>query len=180
MKSLLLVLTMELSLSGASWYDKRPSADLRAAESSVAGGEPLTVLINPRTPARRAASLRLTEEARRLIDMGQNGEAIQKLDRAIPLDPLNPYVYFFLAWSHQHIGNSKQSLTFIAEAERLFGPDGPWLSEVHALRGKVFQSLGELEKARAEYTMALRLDPANPRAQEGMMSVGGPPVSEAP
>jgi Flp pilus assembly protein TadD len=71
-------------------------------------------------------------------------------------------------------------LTFLAEAERLFGPDGGWLSEVHALRGKVFQSLREFNKAEAEYRAALRLEPTNRRAQEGMTDLGVPLIPEAP
>ena len=128
----------------------------------------LLAKIMPGTLPQRAASLRLTEEGRRLLDAGDPRKALSRLEQTIVIDSTNPYGYFFLAKAHYRLGRYKESLNFLDVAESRLSQETFWLAEVYALRGENFRALGMTQKAEASYTQALRLNSGNRTAAEAL------------
>jgi TPR repeat len=128
----------------------------------------LLAKVTPATPPQRAASLRLTEEGRKLLDAGDLTKALNRLEKTIVIDSTNPYGYFYLAKAHYRLGRHKESLGFLDVAESRFAGMPFWLAEVHALRGENFRGLGMLQKAEASYLEALRLNSGNRTAADAI------------
>ena len=137
----------------------------------VAEEGPLTAKIDPKTPPQRAASLRLTEEGKKLLAAGDPAKAVSRLEKAIAIDSTNPYGYFYLAQAHFLLSRHQESLNFLDVAESRFSGDAYWLSEIYALRGEIHRAQGDLDRADFTYTQALRLNPANRLAAEGLSRV---------
>ncbi|MBI2999089.1 MAG: tetratricopeptide repeat protein, partial [Deltaproteobacteria bacterium] len=72
----------------------------------------LIAKITPGTAPRRAASLRLTEAGKRLLDSGDYAKALSRLEKTIAVDSTNPYGYYYLAKAHYHMGRYRESLNF--------------------------------------------------------------------
>lgn len=128
----------------------------------------LIAKITPGTAPRRAASLRLTEEGKRLLDSGDYAKALSRLEKTIAVDSTNPYGYYYLAKAHYHMGRYRESLNFLDVAESLVAREPYWLAEVYALKGENLRALGSFERAYSSYSQALRLNPNNRVAVEGV------------
>lgn len=128
----------------------------------------LIAKITPKTPAQRAASLRLTEEGKKLLESGEYTKALSRLEKTIAIDSTNPYGYYYLAKVHYHMGRHQKSVSFLDVAESLLSREPYWLAEVFALKGDNFRALGFFEKADSSYAQALRLNPGNRIASEGL------------
>jgi hypothetical protein len=126
----------------------------------------LLAKITASTLPQRAASLRLTEEGRKLIDGGAPGKGLPRLEQSIAIDSTNPYSYFYLAKAHHKLGRHKESLSFLDVAESRLAGEAYWLAEVHALRGENFRALGMVDRAEASYSKALSINPGNRTAVE--------------
>jgi len=133
----------------------------------------LLAKITPVTPPQRAASLRLTEEGRRLLEAGDASKALSRLEKTIVIDATNPYGYFYLAKAQYRLGRYKESLNFLDVAETRMNNEPFWLAEVHALRGENFRALGMGQKAEASYAQALRLNSGNRTAADALWRVQG-------
>jgi Tetratricopeptide repeat len=156
---------------------KEPSRDSRfgetppvpeAAPPPLPDDSSLLAKITPGTSPQRAASLRLTEEGKKLLDAGDPRKALARLENTIVIDSTNPYGYFFLAKAHYRLGRYKESLNFLDVAESRLSQEPFWLSEAYALRGENFRALGMTDKAQASYTEALRLNSGNRTATEAL------------
>lgn len=133
----------------------------------------LLAKITPGTSPQRAASLRLTEEGRKLLDAGDAPKALSRLEKTIVIDSTNPYGYFYLAKTHYLLGRYKESLSFLDVAESRLSGEPFWLAEVHALRGENFRSLGMVDKAEVSYAQALRLNSGNRTASDALARLQG-------
>jgi len=151
----------------------RPGRPAPAKEAPVADDSSLIAKITPRTSPQRAASLRLTEEGRKLIESGDYAKALGRLEKTISIDSTNPYGYYYLAQTHFYLGRYQESLNFLDVAESLLASEPFWLAEVFALKGENFRSLGFLQKADSSYSQALRLNSGNRVASEGLTSLKG-------
>jgi tetratricopeptide (TPR) repeat protein len=140
----------------------------------LADDSSLLAKITPGTPPQRAASLRLTEEGRKLLDGGDAAKALTRLEKTIVIDSTNPYGYFFLAKAQYQLGRYRESLRFLDVADSRFGDEPFWLAEVHALRGENFRALGMIDKAEASYAQALRLNSGNRTASDALSRLQGP------
>ena len=145
----------------------------RETPPQIADDSSLIAKITPRTSPQRAASLRLTEEGRRLIESGDYAKALGRLEKTISIDSTNPYGYYYLAQTHFYLGRYQESLNFLDVAESLLGSEPFWLAEVFALKGENFRFLGFLQKADSSYSQALRLNSGNRVASEGLTSLKG-------
>jgi tetratricopeptide repeat protein len=138
----------------------------------------LIAKITPSTPPQRAVSLRLTEEGRKLLEGGDASRALSRLEKTIAIDSTNPYGYYYLAKAHSALGRYQESLRFLDVAEPLFGNNPFWLAELHALRGEDYRALGAYTRAESNYTEALKLNPGNRTAADGLARIqddgGGP------
>ena len=117
----------------------------------------------------RAASLRLTDEASKLLEAGEPAKAISRLERSIVIDSTNPYGYFYLAKAQHRLGRYKASLNFLDVTEARLSGDPFWLAEVHALRGENYRALGRLQQAEASYAQAMRLNSGNRTAADALL-----------
>lgn len=145
-----------------------PPETLTAAKPPVADDSSLLAKIIPGTPPQRAVSLRLSEEARKLIDGGEYAKALSRLERAIALDSTNAYGHYLLAKTQFGLKRYKDSLNFLEVAEARLGAEPFWLSEVHALRGENFRALGMTDRAEESYAKALAINPGNRTAAEAL------------
>ena len=169
--------------TGSARVLKEPLAPLPEAPthpvlpSPLPDDSSLLAKITASTQPQRAASLRLTEEGRKLIDGGAPGKGLPRLEQSIAIDSTNPYGYFYLAKAHHKLGRHKESLNFLDVAEsRLLG-EAYWIAEVYALRGENFRALGMSERAEASYSKALSINPGNRTAAEAMSRPQGSPVA---
>jgi len=85
--------------------------------------------INAPAP-RTIASMRLTEQARLLIESKKPDEAIRTLERALNIDPQNGRNYYFLAEAWMIKGNKSQAFEFNRMAEIYLAKDAPWMLKV--------------------------------------------------
>lgn len=131
----------------------------------------LLAMITPHTTPRRAASLRIIEEGRKLLDLGEYQKALQRLEKTIAIDSENPYSYYYLALVHHHMANHQASIDFLDIAESRLSQEPHWLARVFALKGKNFQVQGSLKEADASYAEALKLDPYNRAAFEALTRI---------
>ena len=129
----------------------------------------LLAKITPGVTPQRAASLRLTEEGKKLLDSGDPAKALTRLERTIVIDSTNPYGYFYLAKAQYQLGRYRESLNFLNIAESRLANEPFWLAEVHALRGENYRSLGQLQSAEASYQQAVRLNSGNRTAVDGLL-----------
>ena len=135
------------------------------AEASLVGK------IDSRTPPQQAASLRLTEDGRKLIESGYNAKALTHLEKTLGIDSTNPYVYFYLAKAHFNLTHYSQSVDFLDVAEALLYSQPYWMAEVLSLKGENFQAMGLLKEANHSFAEALRLNPKNQKAAGGLNRV---------
>ena len=149
----------------------------RAASESLAPPLPddssLLAKITPATAPQRAASLRLTEEGRKLLDAGDPQKALTRLEKTIVIDSTNAYGYFYLAKAQHRLGRYKESLNFLDVAESRLNKEPFWLAEVQALRGENYRALGMMQQAEASYALALRLNSGNRTAAEAISRLQG-------
>lgn len=129
--------------------------------------------ITAKTPAQRAASLRLTEEGKKFLESGDYPKALSRLEKTIAIDSTNPYGYYYLAKVHHHMSRHQESLSFLDVAESLFSSEPYWLAEVFALKGENFRALSLFAKADSSYAQALRLNPGNQIASQGLSRLQG-------
>jgi TolA-binding protein len=172
---------------GMSTSDSQPAAEpsppppaLDVGALSVGpdlGEESLDTEINKASDPSLAASLRLTESARKRLVDGQIDDAMRELARAVSLDASNALAYYFLGRAYLKKGNYSQALTFFRRAEIGFGRRADWSGEALSYEGICYELLGKLSDATAAYKQALAASPNNFRARVGygrLASTGGP------
>jgi hypothetical protein len=159
---------------------KPPVGTPEITNAPLADDSSLLAKITPATSPQRAASLRLTEEGRKLLEAGDAPKALSRLEKTIVIDVTNPYGHFYLAKTHFRLGRYKESLSFLDVAESRLSGEPFWLAEVYALRGENFRALGMIDKAEASYAQALRLNSGNRTASDALAHLQGPSQATAP
>ena len=112
------------------------SACAIAPQPSPAPPPSPVVLERDRTPPRpdesprAVASLRLTEQARVLLESGKVDEAITALERAMNVNPSNGQNYYYLAEAWLKKGNSSQAREFNRLAAMYLKDEPDWMSRV--------------------------------------------------
>jgi hypothetical protein len=144
-----------------------------AAAPPLPDDSSLLAKITPGISPQRAASLRLTEEGRKLLDTGDAAKALTRLEKTIVIDSTNPYGYFYLAKAQYRLRQYKESLNFLDVAESRLSGEPFWLAEVQALRGENYRALGMTQKAEASYAQALRLNSGNRTAADALSRLHG-------
>jgi predicted Zn-dependent protease len=152
---------------------RQPPAIPEPSAPPLTDDSSLLAKITPGTAPQRAASLRLTEDGRKLLDAGDAAKALTRLEKTIVVDSTNAYGYFYLAKAQHQLGRYKESLSFLEVAESRFSGEPFWLAEVHALRGENFRALGMVDKAESSYAEALRLNSGNRTASDALSRLQG-------
>lgn len=94
------------------------------------------------TPGRGAVALRLAEKGRWLLRSGEYEKALVHFEKALALDSTSyqPYIYFYLARTHDYLGNHRQSANFLEVAESWLNEQPAWTAEVAILREITFRA----------------------------------------
>jgi TolA-binding protein len=124
-----------------------------------------------------AASLRITESARKRLINGQVDDAMRDLARAVSLDPSDAFAYYYLGRAYLARNNYTQALTFFRRAEIGFSGRPDWTAEALSYEGICDEELGKIAEAAEAYRRALADSPNNFRARVGngrLASVPGP------
>ncbi len=140
----------------------------QVSTESLPDDSSLVAKISPQTSPRRAASLRLTEEGKKLLAADDYSRALGPLERSIAIDSTNPYGYFYLAKAQYLLGRYQESLNFLDVAESRLPSEPYWLAEIFALRGDNFRALGFVHRAETNYEQALKLNPGSKVASDGI------------
>ena len=114
-----------------------------------------------------AASLRLTESARKQLANGQVDDAMRGLARAVSLDPSNAFAYYYIGRAYLARKNYAQALTFFRRADIGFHAQPDWRGEALSYEGLCDEESGKSMDAAQAYKQALAASPANFRARVG-------------
>ncbi len=117
-------------------------------------------------PAHRAASLRLAAEGYRALRAGRAEEAEDRLEKALSVDPRNPFCYLYLAEIRFGEGETQQAIILLHQAEVQFQGHPYWLGEVYTREGLYWESLDLWDKARSAYLKALEHNPWNEESKQ--------------
>ena len=114
-------------------------------------------------PARRA-SVRLVVQGLDEDEANRTQRARGSYERALQVDPTNPYAYLALARHALEVGEAEQALDFIEQAAALFEAEGLRRPEVGVhligLRAEALQAGGRAEEAQLYFETAGDLAPA--------------------
>jgi tetratricopeptide (TPR) repeat protein len=117
-------------------------------------------------PAHRAASFRLAAEGYRALRAGQLQEAEDRLEKALSVDPRNPFCYLYLAEIRFREGETRQAIILLHQAEVQFQGHPYWLSEAYAREGRYWEALDSWDEARAAYIKSLKHNPWNEESKQ--------------
>ena len=171
---------------GTDTPESRPAAEATPPPALDAGAvtvgpelanESLDPEINRAIAPALAASLRLTESARKRLGDGQVDDALRDLARAVSLDPSNAFAYYYLGRAYLARKNYSQALTFFRRAEIGFNGRSDWTAEALSYEGLCDEELGNATEAAQAYKQALTASPNNFKARVGygrLASVAGP------
>jgi len=109
----------------------------------------------------RAASFRIAAEGLQALAARRYQEAEDRLERALTLDPRNPFCYLHLAEIRFRAGDPEQALLLLHQAEVHFQGHPYWLSEVFTRKGLYLEALRSPAEARRSYRKALEHNPWN-------------------
>ena len=145
-------------------------------ETAVAESEPESLVkqISAGTAPNVAAALRLIEDGRQQIREGAYDAALDRLERAVAIDPTSAYGYYFLAQVHFLKKNYDQAVAFATRAASLGRRADPaFQGRIYNLQGAVFEQVGRYPDARKAYGKALGADPQNVAARGALARLGG-------
>jgi predicted Zn-dependent protease len=86
---------------------------------------------------RALASLRLTEQARILLESGKIDDAITTLERAMNLNPSNGQNYYYLAEAWLKKRNPSQAREFNRLAAMYLGDEPEWINRVNDQKERI-------------------------------------------
>ena len=130
---------MGLKLSACAVVSQVPSSP----PSSPANSSTSTAQKRDQTPPRQdnspraLASLRLTEQARMLLESGKIDDAIGTLERAINVNPSNGQNYYYLAEAWLKKGNPSQAREFNRLAAMYLRDEPEWIRRVNDQKERI-------------------------------------------
>jgi tetratricopeptide (TPR) repeat protein len=133
-----IILFLSLALSACAIVPQTPSSSSPSPPppSSPSSSQTPTGQKEEQTPPRQdnspraVASLRLTEQARVLLETGKVDDAITTLERAMNLNPSNGQNYYYLAEAWLKKGNPSQAREFNRLAAMYLKDDPNWIGRV--------------------------------------------------
>jgi tetratricopeptide (TPR) repeat protein len=92
------------------------------------------------------------------------GEAEDRLEKALSVDPRNPFCYLYLAEIRFLEGDTGQALILLNQAEVQFQGHPYWLGEVYTRKGLYWEAVDSTDEAQSAYSKALEYNPWNDEA----------------
>ena len=151
-----------LAVALGAWVAVSSGCALRFAPPPGAGSEALRISeASLEGDATRRASLRLVLQGLDEDDQGRLATARSSYERAIQIDPTNPYAYLALARHEVDAERWNRALEALEQAELLFGSEAAPGVEAHidGLRGAARLGKGYGDEAEALLDRATRLAP---------------------
>jgi len=109
---------------------ERVLPEVRPPETATAPPPAVETEKAPRPDPRIQASLKLTEQGRRLLAAGQPDSAIRMFEQAISLNPRNGQNYYYLAEAWLAKGQLNEAREFNRLAETYLKQDPTWMLQV--------------------------------------------------
>lgn len=103
------------------------------------------------------------------LELGQNyNKALAVMKSGLQNDPHNQKGYYYHLTKLTLADNKPKTALDYSEKARKLVKDSEVteMSELHLLRGKIFEKLGEPDKARSEYKTVMAINPGSPLAKE--------------
>ena len=94
-------------------------------------------------------------------------EAITELNKSLKDDIIKPEAYFYLAYSHLHLGNLDQAEEYFQKVLQ-FRPEDPY---TYVGLGVIAQSRRQYDQAKHYYEKALELNPNCQEARENLRQI---------
>ncbi len=120
------------------------------------------------TSPERAASLRLSGRGQSALEEGRAEEAVDHFERAIQIDPSNPFAYYYFGLARLAQGRREEALTLLSRAEVLFHDRPHWLCETLVAMGGILEEMGRRQEAAGRFRRALEADPWSEEAAAGL------------
>jgi tetratricopeptide (TPR) repeat protein len=117
-------------------------------------------------PGHRTASFRLAADGYRALQKGQLQEAEDRLEKALSVDPRNPFCYLYLAEIRFREEDTRQAMILLDQAEVFFQGHPYWLGELYARKGRYWEAQNDRDKAREAYSKALEHNPWNEESRQ--------------
>lgn len=105
--------------------------------------------------------------------LGRYDEALAIYREAARLAPHNPRTRHSLGWALGAVGQFEEAEDEVKAAISMYPPGAPELPSAHSLLGVIYELTGRRQAARAEYLLALSLDPSDARARSNLERVAG-------
>jgi tetratricopeptide (TPR) repeat protein len=157
-----------LLLSGCAAVG-RESVRERELRRAVLEDQSFTVEAVPAgAPAHRAASFRLAADGYRALRGGRLQEAEDRLEKALSVDPRNPFCYLYLAEIRSREGDARQAIILVHQAQVLFQGHPYWLGEAYTREARYWEALDAWDKAQGAYSKALEHNPWNEESKQRM------------
>lgn len=143
-----------------------PGPSRRSVEDDRRGESPSQITRD--TSPERAASLRLSGRGESALEEGRAEEAVDHLERAIQIDPSNPFAYYYFGQARLAQGRPEEALTLLSRAEVLFHDRSHWLCETLVAMGRILEEMGRVQEAAGCFRRALDADPWSEAAAAGL------------
>lgn len=160
-----------LSEPGRETEERALQEHMREVEKDRDGTSPSSIPGD--TASHTAVSLKLTARAETRLAAGEVAGAVDDLERAIQIDPANPFAYLGLARARFVRSEYGQALRFATRAALLFRGRPYWASGSHLLTGQCNEAMGRYGRAEVLYRKALEANPGNEEARLRLQELGG-------
>lgn len=121
--------------------------------------DPLFDFYKTDPPKHTQASLRLTEKARDQLLKGNDAMAIDNLNKALSVDPTNPFAYYFLAKIQTQRNQHREALGLLEKTRHYSADFHFWKAQSHLLSAINYKALGLFKPMNFHLKKAKEFDP---------------------
>lgn len=153
-----------ISFSKKSRESRNETQDLKPSDDLVIELEDRALPPPQRT--RRSASMKFVQEAESLVKSEKKRDiGIQVLEKAINVDPANPFAFFMLGRAFSKEERYEAAAAAYSKAATYFKNKPNWLLESCLQMGVAYEKISQKERALESYKRALEIEPENGFAQ---------------
>lgn len=155
-----------ISFSKKSRESRNETQDLKPSDDLVIELEEEDRALPPPQRTRRSASMKFVQEAESLVKSEKKRDiGIQVLEKAINVDPANPFAFFMLGRAFSKEERYEAAAAAYSKAATYFKNKPNWLLESCLQMGVAYEKISQKERALESYKRALEIEPENGFAQ---------------